>query len=227
MLNIFFGEIMIIFGLFGKTGCGKTEILQELKKYHPVIDIEEIAKTRGSILGDLYHLKMRSQEEFDELINREIERVKKFGYCVVEYEGRKIGGERKLKIPELLADINNYTYKILIDCPYDCQIKRLVSIYKPKNDVEKKILINKFLILKDSFKKPEMIQNIEKIIELIKKDEYFEAAKLIEEKLYREHYLRNVKKIKPDLIVYNEDVKKSAKIIDEFIREKLKEHNII
>ncbi|WP_456374103.1 selenouridine synthase SelU-like subunit [Methanocaldococcus sp.] len=218
---------MIIFGLFGKTGCGKTEILQELKKYHPVIDIEEIAKTRGSILGDLYHLKMRSQEEFDELINKEIEKAKQIGYAVVEYEGRKIGGERKLKIPELLADINNYTYKILIDCPYDCQIKRLVSIYKPKNDVEKKILINKFLILKDSFKKIEMIQNIEKIIELIKKDEYFKAAKLIEEKLYREHYLRNVKKIKPDLIVYNENLKKSVKIIDEFIREKLKEHNII
>ncbi len=218
---------MIIFGLFGKTGCGKTEILQELKKYHPVIDIEEIAKTRGSILGDLYHLKMRSQEEFDELINKEIEKAKQIGYAVVEYEGRKIGGERKLKIPELLADINNYTYKILIDCPYDCQIKRLVSIYKPKNDVEKKILINKFLILKDSFKKIEMIQNIEKIIKLIKKDEYFKAAKLIEEKLYREHYLRNVKKIKPDLIVYNENLKKSVKIIDEFIREKLKEHNII
>ncbi|WP_456372214.1 selenouridine synthase SelU-like subunit [Methanocaldococcus sp.] len=218
---------MIIFGLFGKTGCGKTEILQELKKYHPVIDIEEIAKTRGSILGDLYHLKMRSQEEFDELINKEIEKAKQIGYAVVEYEGRKIGGERKLKIPELLADINNYNYKILIDCPYECQIKRLVSIYKPKNDVEKKILINKFLILKDSFKKIEMIQNIEKIIELIKKDEYFKAAKLIEEKLYREHYLRNVKKIKPDLIVYNENLKKSVKIIDEFIREKLKEHNII
>jgi tRNA 2-selenouridine synthase SelU len=39
--------------------------------------------------------------------------------------------------------------------------------------------------------------------------------------------MRNVRKIKPDLVVYNEDIKKSAKIIDEFIKEKLKEHNII
>ncbi|HII60068.1 TPA: selenouridine synthase SelU-like subunit [Methanocaldococcus jannaschii] len=218
---------MIIFGLFGKTGCGKTEILNELKKHHPVIDIEEIARTRGSILGDLYHLSMRSQEEFDYLINKEIEKAKKFGYAVVEYEGRKIGGEKKLKIPELLADIKNYTYKILIDCPYECQINRLVSIYKPKNEKEKEILINKFLILKESFKKPEMIEAVDNIIELIKQDKYYEAAKLIEEKLYREHYMRNVKKIKPDLIVYNEDVKKSAKIIDEFIKKKLKEHNLI
>lgn len=212
---------MIIFGLFGKTGCGKTEILNELKKYHPVIDIEGIARTRGSILGDLYHLNMRSQEEFSYLINKEIEKAKKFGYVVVEYEGRKIGGEKKLKIPELLADIKNYTYKILIDCPYECQINRLVSIYKPRTEKEKEILINKFLILKNSFKKPEMIEAVNNIIELIKQDEYYEAAKLIEEKLYREHYMRNVRKIKPDLVVYNEDVKKSAKIIDEFIREKL------
>lgn len=107
----FNGENMIIFGLFGKTGCGKTEILNELKKHHPVIDIEEIARTRGSILGDLYHLSMRSQEEFDYLINKEIEKAKKFGYAVVEYEGRKIGGEKKLKIPELLADIKTILTK--------------------------------------------------------------------------------------------------------------------
>ncbi|ACX72946.1 ATPase-like protein [Methanocaldococcus vulcanius M7] len=218
---------MIIFGLFGKTGCGKTEILQELKKKHPVIDIEEIARTRGSVLGDLYHLNMRDQEEFSKIINEEIERVKKIGYVVVEYEGRKIGGEKKLKIPDLLGDIKNYTYKILIDCPYECQIKRLISIYKPKNEEEKKILLNKFEILKNSFKKPEMIETVNKIIELIKEDNYYESAKLIEEKLYREHYLRNVRKINPDLVVYNENISESVKIIDSFIKEKLKLHNII
>jgi len=134
------------------------------------------------------------------LDNKEIENAKKVGYAIVEYEGRKIGGERKLKIPDLLADIKNYTYKILIDCPYECQINRLVSIYKPKNEKEKEILINKFLILRESFKKPEMIEAVNNIIELIKQDKYYEAAKLIEEKLYREHYMRNVKKINPDLI---------------------------
>ncbi|WP_456419761.1 selenouridine synthase SelU-like subunit [Methanocaldococcus infernus] len=212
---------MIIFGLFGKTGCGKTEILRELKKKHPVIDIEEIAGTRGSILGDLYDLKMRTQEEFDRIIEKEIKKTEKYGYVVVEYEGRKIGGDYRIKIPELLANIKNYDYKILIDCPYECQIKRLVNIYKPRNEREKEMLINKLLILRRDFKKPDMIDMLDEAISLIKNDQYFEAAKLLEEKLYRVHYMRNIKNIKPDLVVYNEDVKKSAEIIDKFIKEKL------
>ncbi|WP_456472699.1 selenouridine synthase SelU-like subunit [Methanocaldococcus sp.] len=212
---------MIIFGLFGKTGCGKTEILRELKKKHPVIDLEELAGTRGSVLGDLYDLKMKTQEEFNSLLREEIERVKKFGYVVVEYEGKKIGGSYKIKIPNIFGDIKNYTYKILVDCPYECQIKRLVDIYKPKNDKEKALLIDKLLILKRDFKKPETIKTIDRVIELIKEDKYYEAAEILEKELYRSHYMRTIKKIKPDLVVYNTDIKKSAEIIDKFIREKL------
>ncbi|ENN95585.1 hypothetical protein J422_07022 [Methanocaldococcus villosus KIN24-T80] len=215
---------MIIFGLFGKTGCGKTEILRELKKMgHSVIDIEDIAKTKGSVLGDLYHLKMRSQEEFDKIINEEIKKAEKRGYVIVEYEGRKIGGVKKLEIPKIFAEVKNYNYKILIDCPYECQIRRLLELYKPKNEWEKEILKSRFLILKNSLKKEEILGAIDKIIELIDREEYLEAVKLAEERIYRVHYLRAIKKITPDLIVYNKDVKKSAEIIDDFVKKKLRE----
>jgi len=217
--------MMIIFGLFGKTGCGKTEILRELKKYHPVVDIEGCANTRGSVLGDLYHLRQRTQEEFEKELYKQIKKVEEKGYCVVEYEGRKIGGIEKLKIPELFANLNNYTYKILVDCPYECQINRLLNQYLPKNEHEKRILISKFELLRNSLKREEILKAIDKVIELIEKDDYYNAALLIEEKLYREHYMRVIKKIQPDLVVYNEDLDKSVKIIDEFIKSKLKLKN--
>jgi len=218
--------MVVIFGLFGKTGCGKTEILQRLKKNHPVIDIEGIARTRGSILGDLYHLNMASQEEFDREIEEKLREAQEAGYLIVEYEGRKIGGIKKLKIPELLADVKNYTYKILIECPHRRQIETLVSWYKPRKEEEKKLLLERILLLRRSFKNPEIIKKIDEIVEKIEEDRYYEAAELIERELYRTHYLRNIKKIVPDLVVYNRDIEESVKKIEEFIQEKLKLHGI-
>ncbi|AEH06494.1 selenouridine synthase SelU-like subunit [Methanothermococcus okinawensis] len=218
---------MIIFGLLGKTGCGKTEILQKLKQYHPVVDIEECGNTRGSVLGDLYHLKQHSQEKFEKLLKKQHKKAEKKGYCIVEFEGRKIGGTEKLSVPEPYSDLKNYNYNILIECPYECQIQRLLTYYVPKNSEEKEILISKFKMLKTIFKKPERVKIIGDIIKLIEEDDYYNAAILIEEKLYRESYMRSIKKVKPDLVVYNEDLDKSVEIINDFINKKLKENNII
>ena len=149
---------MIIFGLFGKTGCGKTEILQELKKYHPVVDIEECGNTRGSVLGDLYHLKQHSQEVFEKLLKEQVKTAEEKGYCIVEFEGRKIGGTEKLDIPEPFSNLKYYNYNIIIECPYECQIQRLLKYYLPKNDREKEILISKFKTLKTLLKKPEKLE---------------------------------------------------------------------
>ncbi|MBW9222142.1 selenouridine synthase SelU-like subunit [Methanothermococcus sp. SCGC AD-155-C09] len=217
---------MIIFGLFGKTGSGKTEILEKLKKDHPVINIEKIAGTRGSVLGDLYHGNMSNQEEFNNKINEKIEKSKEIGYLIVEYEGRRIGGIKKLNIPTLLAELKNYNYKILIDCPYEHQINRLVSWYKPKNKGEKNLLLERLEILKESFKNKYMVEKIEIIIKMVQEEEYYKAAKFIERDIYRNHYNRNLKKIKPDLIVNNVDTDKSVKLINDFIMEKLKKVNI-
>ena len=218
---------MIIFGLFGKTGCGKTEILQELKKYHPVVDIEECGNTRGSVLGDLYHLKQHSQEEFEKLLKKQQEKAEEKGYCIVEFEGRKIGGTEKLNIPEPFSNLKYYNCSIIIECPYECQIQRLLKYYLPKNSMEKEILISKFKTLKTLLTRPEKLEALDNILELIEKDDYYSAAVVIEEKLYREHYMRSIKKVKPDLVIYNEDMGKSVEIINDFVNEKLKKCGII
>ncbi|ABR56509.1 selenouridine synthase SelU-like subunit [Methanococcus aeolicus] len=217
---------MIIFGLFGKTGCGKTEILEELKNYHPVIDIEGCGNTRGSILGDLYHLKQNDQKTFDKLLNEQIEKAKEKGYCILEFEGSRIGGNIKLDIPEPFSNLKNYDYCMVINCPYECQIQRLLSYYLPKNEEEKKLLLEKFKTLKTLFKREEKIKFVGEIIELLEKEDYYNSAKLIEEKLYGDAYMRPLKKITVDLDVYNTDLSKSVEIINNFVNEKLTEHNI-
>ncbi len=52
----------------GPTGCGKTRLLHALRrKGHQVIDLEEIAAHRGSLLGDLPGVAQPPQKWFDSL----------------------------------------------------------------------------------------------------------------------------------------------------------------
>lgn len=217
---------MIIIGLFGKTGSGKTEILAELKKNYVVVDIEECANTKGSVLGDLYELRPKTQAEFDECLKKQHDVAEKAGYCIVEFEGRKIGGNEKVDIPTPYSNLDQYTYNILINCPYEAQIERLLNWYIPKNEQEKEILLEKFNYLKNAFSKPHKIEILDKIIKLIEKDSYYEAAILIEEGLYSEHYLRHIQKVKHDFVIENRDILESCKVIAEFIDEILKKHGI-
>lgn len=217
---------MIIFGLFGKTGCGKTEILNELKKKYTVVDIEGCANNKGSILGDLYDLSSSTQEQFDECLEKQRKNAENAGYCIVEFEGRRIGGRTKVTIPEPFSDLKCYKHNIVVNCPYECQIKRLLNWYLPKNETEKEILIDKFIDLKSALSKPEKIELMDEIVDLIKKDEYYNAAILIEEGLYSEHYLRHIGKVKHDLVINNEDILKSTEEISKYIDEILEKHGI-
>ncbi|WP_459202519.1 selenouridine synthase SelU-like subunit [Methanococcus sp. CF] len=217
---------MIIFGLFGKTGCGKTEILNELKKKYSVVDIESCANNKGSILGDLYELSPSTQEQFDACLEKQKKIAESTGYCIVEFEGKKIGGKNKVVIPEPFSDLKCYNYNIVVNCPYECQIKRLLNWYLPKNEAEKEILIDKFVDLKTIFLKAEKLQSIDKIIDLLKKEDYYNAAMLIEEGLYSEHYLRHIGKVNHDLVINNEDILNSTEKISKYIDEILENHGI-
>jgi selenouridine synthase SelU-like subunit len=87
-------------------------------------------------------------------------------------------------------------------------------------------LIEKFVDLKTVLSKPEKLELMDKIIDLIKKEEYYNAAILIEDGLYSEHYLRHIGKVKHNLVINNEDNLKSAEEISKYVDEILKKHGI-
>lgn len=58
--------------LGGFTGSGKTEILQLLKRHHPVINLEELASHKGSSFGALGMKEQPSQEYFENLLAHEL-----------------------------------------------------------------------------------------------------------------------------------------------------------
>ena len=81
----------------GKTGTGKTKLLNILKENNnQIIDLEGLACHRGSTFGGLGMKKQPSNEQFENLIAEELNRFKKNKKIFVEAESANIG---KCKIP--------------------------------------------------------------------------------------------------------------------------------
>ncbi|HEX4855899.1 MAG TPA: tRNA 2-selenouridine(34) synthase MnmH [Limnobacter sp.] len=78
--------------LSGPTGCGKTRLLQALKTAGcQVIDLEGLARHRGSIIGGLPGVAQPSQKYFDTLLLQELGKCDPRRPVWVEAESKKIG----------------------------------------------------------------------------------------------------------------------------------------
>lgn len=86
--------------LCGRTGSGKTRLLQALAlEGAQVLDLEGLAKHRGSVLGSVPGQSQPSQKRFDSLVWRSLKGFDPQRPVFVESESRKIGA---LRVPEAL-----------------------------------------------------------------------------------------------------------------------------
>lgn len=87
--------------LCGRTGSGKTRLLQALGKAGAqVLDLEGLAAHRGSVLGGLPGTPQPSQKHFDSLVWQTLRGFDAARPVYVESESRKIGA---LRVPEALV----------------------------------------------------------------------------------------------------------------------------
>ncbi|OYZ47390.1 MAG: tRNA 2-selenouridine(34) synthase MnmH [Sphingobacteriales bacterium 24-40-4] len=87
-----FKETYSILILGGMTGSGKTKTLNHLK-YHSqqVIDLEDLAQHQGSSYGSMGQLIQPSQEQFENLLARELNKIDKNTPLWLEDESLSIG----------------------------------------------------------------------------------------------------------------------------------------
>jgi tRNA 2-selenouridine synthase len=120
---------LIIIG--GKTGSQKTIILNELKKINEqTIDLEEIARHRGSAFGGLGMKQQPTQEQFENSLAMEFCAINNQQYLWLEDESRKIG---RTMIPENLFKQLRNAPIIVLEVPIEQRIKAIVQEYGNAN----------------------------------------------------------------------------------------------
>jgi tRNA 2-selenouridine synthase len=111
----------------GATGCGKSRLLRVLAATGAqVLDLEELAAHRGSVLGNLPDRLQPSQKMFESLVWYELRRFSTMRPVYVEAESRKVGN---LRVPETLIAEMWRSPCILLEAPLAVRISQLKEEY--------------------------------------------------------------------------------------------------
>lgn len=130
-----------IYLLTGRTGSGKTLILNKLKSIgYNVIDLEKIAKHKGSAFGWINEGEQPSQEQFENNLSHELLKYDIDSTLWFEDESLLIG---RRAIPKSLFNKMREAQKIIyLDIPKECRAEYIVNTYGKYNidDLKESIL---------------------------------------------------------------------------------------
>jgi tRNA 2-selenouridine synthase len=112
----------------GRTGSGKTRLLQALEEAGAqVLDLEALARHRGSVLGGLPHEGQPSQKAFEMGLWQALSRFDPSQPVFVESESRRIG---QLHLPEALIDRMRTDGRcVIVQMPDSARVQLLLEEY--------------------------------------------------------------------------------------------------
>jgi len=112
----------------GATGSGKSRLLRALATAGAqVLDLEELAAHRGSVLGDLPDRPQPSQKMFESLLLKEISALERDRPVYVEGESKKIG---QLQVPEALIARMRASPCLRLDTDTETRVTLLLQEYE-------------------------------------------------------------------------------------------------
>jgi tRNA 2-selenouridine synthase len=114
--------------LAGRTGSGKTRLLQALAaEGAQVLDLEGLARHRGSILGALPGQPQPPQKAFDNRLWQALRALDTRKPVFVESESKKIG---RLQLPDALIEHLHANGRLLhVEMPQDARVQLLLEDY--------------------------------------------------------------------------------------------------
>ena len=114
--------------LAGRTGSGKTRLLQALAaEGAQVLDLEDLACHRGSILGNLPGQPQPSQKQFDNRLWQALRQLDASRPVFVESESKKIG---RLQLPDaLIAHMHAHGRVMRVEMPDEARVQLLLEDY--------------------------------------------------------------------------------------------------
>ena len=108
--------------LMGHTGCGKSDLLQELTN---VIDLEKMANHYGSVFGDVNGAQP-TQKEFQNRLVHAVLGLDLSQGAFVEAESKRIG---KIMLPNTLHNQMESGFRIEITAPIEQRVTRIMRMY--------------------------------------------------------------------------------------------------
>ena len=113
--------------LHGMTGCGKTTFINGLDHaLWTTIDLEGLARHRGSAFGSLGLGEQPSQKRFDTLLWDALRNASPEKPIILEGESRRIG---EITLPGTVYDVMAQSCKIWCSASLDTRVKRLAEEY--------------------------------------------------------------------------------------------------
>jgi tRNA 2-selenouridine synthase len=114
--------------IHGPTGSGKSRLLAALKRAGTqVLDLEDLAAHRGSVLGHLPDRPQPSQKMFESLLLQELSNLAPGKPVFVEGESKKIG---ELQVPDALMERMRASPCILLETDLDTRVELLMDEYR-------------------------------------------------------------------------------------------------
>jgi tRNA 2-selenouridine synthase len=112
----------------GATGSGKSRLLEALAaRGAQVLDLEAIARHRGSVLGDLPGAPQPSQKMFDSVVRDRLRRLDPQRPVLIEAESKKIG---QLQVPAALLEKMRAGRCIRVEVPVSARVRFLLEEYR-------------------------------------------------------------------------------------------------
>lgn len=148
--------------IHGNTGVGKTNILKTLKNMgKDVLDLEECANHRGSLLGSVGLGPQNSQKQFESLVFESLKN-RRSDLVFVEGESKRIG---RVVIPEFLFQAMEDGIHIKVEADIDFRVKNIYEEYVGKNNDE---IIDALNLLRKHISS----KKIDKYIEMVKNNDF-------------------------------------------------------
>ena len=114
--------------IHGPTGSGKSRLLAALRRAGAqVLDLEDLAAHRGSVLGNLPGRPQPSQKWFESRLLHELAAFDAARPVFVEGESKKIG---QLQVPEALIAAMRASPCVLLDTALDARVSLLLEEYR-------------------------------------------------------------------------------------------------
>ena len=204
--------------LYGMTGAGKTELLQELARLGAqIVDLERLAEHRGSTFGGLGKGEQPTQKVFDALVWDELRQLDLSKPVFIEAESRRIG---RVALPDTVLKKILEGRAVLIEGTVECRAQRLADEYLSSFGSLDKALNDSIKLLKQ-LKELLGKARCEQLVELLKSGEVLQAVKIMLVDYYDPLYARSFKDKKLAFRVNSDDICAAVTELDQWWRNRV------